>query len=292
MARLYHSAPETASRAGSGARGRGPARRVMLGAMHLVAVVCADADVCHALREHRDGEGRFHLHPVPSGGMDALFRGLRRLDFAGALVLEPTAQAEALRAADRASLDATEVGGADTVTLTPGGVIAEYNLGRAVAAMLAAARWDARGADVVVLGGGLQARGVARELSSLGAASVALLAGSAADAERNLPRLAAGIRVLARSASDPLVPTLLERADLLARVDPDADVPERLLGPHLTLLDLVPQNVSPLRARAMSVGGLTFNTRDLDAYRLELGLSHILGGPVGIEPLLELFHAL
>lgn len=273
---------------------RVPPRRArgMLRAMHLVAVICADADVRHALRGHRDGQGRFHLHPVPAGSMAELFRGLQRLDFAGAVVLDPAAQAEALAAVERSSLDATEVGGADTLTVTPGGIIAEYNLGRAVAAMLAAARWDARGAQVVVLGGGLPARGLARELSSLGAASVALLADSPAEAERTLPQLAAGTNVLARSSGDPLVPLLLEQADLVARVDPAAHVDERLLGPHLTLVDLGPESVSPLRRRAMSLGALTFNRRDLDAYRLELALSHILGGPVGIEPLLELFHAL
>jgi len=42
----------------------------------------------------------------------------------------------------------------------------------------------------------------------------------------------------------------------------------------------------------MSVGALTFNRRDVDAYAISLGLSHMLGAPVGVEPLLELFHAL
>jgi len=260
--------------------------------MHLIAVVSADADIRHALRGFRDGQGRFLLHAVPPGGVDDLYRALRRLDFAGALILDPRAQAEALRLAERSSLDAEEVGGADTATVTPGGVIAEYNLGRAAAALLEAARWDPRDADVVLLGGDQAARGVARELASQGAASVTMLAASPADAERALPSLAAGTDVLARAASDPLVPTLLERADLLVRLDTAVRVPANLLGPHLTLLDLVSEPVSSLRRRAMSVGALTFNRRDLDAYLIELGLSHILGAPVGVEPLLELFHTL
>ena len=260
--------------------------------MHLVAVISADADVRHALRAFRDAQGRFLLHPVPAGGVSELYKALARLDFAGALVLDPSAQADALRYADRCSLDAEEVGGADTVTVTPGGVIAEYNLGRAVAGLLEAARWDARDADVVLLGSGATARGVARELSSLGAASLSVLADSPADAERALPELAAGMSVVARAAQDPLVPTLLERADLLVRIDASVRVPAALLGPHLTLLDLLPEPVSALRKRAMSVGALTFNRRDLDAYAISLGLSHMLGAPVGVEPLLELFHAL
>lgn len=260
--------------------------------MHLVAVVSPDADVRHALRELRDGQGRFLLHPVPSAGVEELYRALRRLDFAGALILDPAVQGDALRCADRSSLDADEVGGADTVTVTPGGIIAEYNLGRAVARLLESARWDVRGAEVVLLGGGPTARGLARELSSLGAASMAVLADSPADAERTLPTLPAGTAVVARATQDPLVPTLLERADLVVRLDDVVRVPAALLGPHLTLLDLVPEPVSALRKRAMSVGSLTFNRRDLDAHRLALGLSHVLGAPVGVEPLLELFHAL
>ncbi len=260
--------------------------------MHLVAVVSADADVRHALRAFRDAQGRFLLHPVPNGGVSELYKALARLDFAGALVLDPSAQAEALRCADRCSLDAEEVGGADTATVTPGGVIAEYNLGRAVAGLLDAARWDARDADVVLLGSGATTRGVARELSSLGVASLSVLADSPAEAERALPELAAGTSVVARASQDPLVPTLLERADLLVRVDASVRVPPALLGPHLTLLDLLSEPVSALRKRAMSVGALTFNRRDLDAYAIGLGLSHMLGAPVGVEPLLELFHAL
>lgn len=260
--------------------------------MHLVAVVSADADIRHALRSFRDATGRFLLHPVPAGGMEELARALQRLDFAGALVLDAGAQADALRHADRSSLDADEIGGADTLTVTPGGIIAEHNLGRAVAALLAASRWDARNAEVVLLGSGATARGAARELASLGAASIAVLAESPAEAERVLPGLAAGPTLLARAMHDPLVPTLLERADLLVRSDAAVRVPESLLGPHLTLLDLVPEPVSALRRRAMSVGALTFNRRDLDAYRIELGLTHMLGSPVGVEPLLELFHTL
>ena len=88
---------------------------------------------------------------------------------------------------------------------------------------------------------------------------------------------------------------LLEHEHLrghLERREVRRDVPPEVLGPHLTLVDLVPDVVSPLRRQAMGAGSLTFNRRDVEAYRLELGLSQVLGGPVGIEPIMTLFHAL
>jgi hypothetical protein len=263
-----------------------------LGAMHLVALVSDDADLQHALRGFRDGAERFLLHPVPAGGMAELLRGLARLDFAGALVIDESRQAEAQRLADRSSLDAQELAAADTLTVTPGGIMADLAFGRAVSAMLAGQRWDAAGASVVVLGAGTSAAAVAREVASLGAASIAILASDRVAAERALPRTAAGTEVLARASADPLGTALLERADLVVRFDDDVAIPDDLLGPHLTLVDLAPVAVSGLRKRAMSLGALTFNRRDVEAYRLELGLSQVLGGPVGVEPILALFHTL
>ncbi len=260
--------------------------------MHLVALVSDDADLQHAVRGFRDGAERFLLHPVPSGGMPELLRGMTRLDFAGALVFDEARQSEAQRSADRCSLDAQELEAADTLTVTPGGVMADLAFGRAVAAMLAGQRWDAAGADVVLLGAGTKAAAVAREAASLGAASIAILAADRVAAERALPRSAAGAEVLARASADPLGTALLERADLVVRVDEAVKVPDEVLGPHLTLVDLAPVVVSGLRKRAMALGALTFNRRDVEAYRLELGLSQILGGPVGVEPILALFHAI
>ncbi len=259
--------------------------------MHLVACLCDD-DVAHAVRSFRDAAGRFHLHPVPPGPMSDVVVGLRSLDFAGAMVLDEARQAEAQRVADRSSLDAQELAAADTLTVTQAGVMADHCLGRALAAMLAAHRWDGAGARVVVLGAGTAARALAREAVSLGAGSLAVLARDRVAAEGVLPQGAAGTALLARSAADPIGRTVLEQADLVLRVDEAATVPADLLGPHLTLVDLVPEVVSPLRRQAMAAGSLTFNRRDVEAYRLELGLSQVLGGPVGIEPLMTLFHAI
>lgn len=259
--------------------------------MHLVALVTDDAGLKHALRSFKDGAGRFHLHPVPSGGMAELLRGLARLDFAGALVLGEAKQAEAQRLADRSSLEAQELGAADTLTVTPAGIMADHTFGRAVAAMLSGRRWHADGAHAVVLGAGPQARAVARELARLGVASLTLLASDRVEAERALPS-AAGTAGVARSSADPLATTFLERADLLVRVDPQAKVSDAVLGPHLTVIDLADGAVSDVRRRAMELGSLTFNRRDVEAHRFELALSQVLGGSVGLEPIMALFHAL
>ncbi len=259
--------------------------------MHLVACLCDD-DVAHAIRSFRDAAGRFHLHPVPAGPMAELLTGLRRLDFAGAMVLDEARQAEAQRLADRSSLEAQELGAADTLTVTQAGVLADHCLGRSLAALLAAHRWDGAGARAVVLGAGAAARALARESLSLGAASLTVLAADRVAAERVLPHGAAGSALLARSSADPVGRTLLEQADLVIRVDPAESLPAAVLGPHLTFVDLVPDVVSPLRRQAMAAGALTFNRRDLEAYRLELGLSQVLGGAVGIEPIMTMFHAI
>jgi shikimate 5-dehydrogenase len=262
----------------------------MLNRMHLVALVEGDPDLTHALRSFRDGPGRFHLHPVPAGSMIDLLRSLARLDFAGALVLGGQAQAEAQAAADRNSIDAQELGAADTLTVTPAGVMADHTFGRAVAGMLSDRRWDASGANAVILGANAEARALARELTRLGVASLVLLAPDRVAAERALPS-AAGTSVMARSSSDPLSTPLLERADLLIRVDPSQAVDDALLGPHLAVIDLAQNAPFNLRRRAIELGALTFARREVEAYRFELSLSQVLGGSVGVEPFRQLFQA-
>lgn len=259
--------------------------------MHLVALVSEDDALKQALRSFHDDAGRFYLHAVPDGSMSDLMRALTRLDFAGALVLTPGRQAEAKALAARASLDADDLGVADTLTVTQAGVMADYSFGRALSSMLSARRWHAEGAHAVVLGAGPEAKATARELSRLGVASLAVLAQDRVTAERALP-VAAGTTLYARSLSDPLYNTLLERADLVVRLDASARVDDALLGPHLSVVDLADGGVSELRSRALALGALTFNRRDLEAYRFELALSQILGGSIGLEPILTLFHSL
>jgi shikimate 5-dehydrogenase len=258
--------------------------------MHLVAVVCSDGTLSRLLRSFRDDAARFHLHVVPPDRAGDWIPAMRTLDFAGALVLEAGAQVEALRRADRASLDASDVGAADTLVVTQAGIMAEYHLGRALVQALRSRLWDPRAARVVVLGDGIEARVVARELASVGVAHLTLLAGDRPAAERMVPRLAASTDVVATVPHDPIAVRLLEGADLVVRIDPHASFPASLLGPHLTVVDLAPEGVSSLRKRAMSVGALTLNRRDVEGHRLHAALGHVLGGGVRAEPLLELMH--
>lgn len=257
-----------------------------------MALLSDDPEMRGAISAYRDAAARFHIHSVPAGAMPELLRGLARLEFAGALVMDVERQVEAQRLADRSSLAAQELGAADTLTVTQAGIIADHTLGRAVAGMLTHHRWDAAGARVVVLGAGPTAKALGRELVSLGARSLAVLAADRVAAERSLPQTHAGVELLARASADPLADTLFESADLVLRVDGAQRLPSASLGPHLTLIDLAPEPVSTLRSQAMALGALTFNRRDVDAYRLELGLSQVLGGSIGVEPLLALLHAI
>jgi shikimate 5-dehydrogenase len=258
--------------------------------MHLVAVVCSDPDLAHLLRSFRDDDARFHLHVVQPGSATTWVSALRALDFAGALVLDADAQAEALRVADRASLEASELGAADSLTVTQAGLMAEYHLGRAVGRALRSRLWDPRDARAVVLGGGIEAAAVARELASTGAGHLTLLAESRPEAERVVPRLAASTDVVATVPDDPVAMRLFEQADLVVSAGAVESFPLTLLGPHLSVVDLVSNGVSTLRQRAIAVGALTLNRRDVEAHRLHLALGHVLGGGVRVEPLLQLMH--
>jgi shikimate 5-dehydrogenase len=255
--------------------------------MHLVAVVSSDPDVAHALRGFQDDAGRFLLHLVPAGRPRDWLPALRALDFAGALVLSPDDQVGALALADRASLEASEVGAADTLTVTQAGVVADHHLGRALGQALRSRLWDPRGSTAAILGGGREAHAAARELATLGARHLTLLAPTRPEAERMTPRLAASTDVVATVPEDPVAQSLLARADLIVRVDASMSVPASCIGPHLTLVDLVPGAVSRPRGLALAAGALTLERRDVEAHRLHLALGHVLGAGVAVEPLLQ-----
>ncbi len=255
--------------------------------MHLVAVVSSDPDLAHALRGYRDDAQRFLLHPIPAGAAKVWFPALRALDFAGALVLDEAQQADALALADRASLEASEVGAADALTVTQAGVVADYHFGRALIQALRSRLWDPRGANGVILGNGREAHAVARALASDGVRHLTLLATSRPDAERMVPQLAASTDVVATVSDDPIAVRLLEGADLIVRADRALRLPPALVGPHLTVVDLVPGAMSNLRREAIAAGALTLDRRDVEAHRLHVALAQVLGAGVTVEPLLQ-----
>lgn len=254
--------------------------------MHLVALVDAgdQLELKHPARV--DPASRFHLHRVAGGQMNELLRSLKRLEFAGAVLLGEGTQIEAQAAADRSSLEASELGAADTLTVTPAGIVADHNLGRALAAALESRRWDAGGAAAVVLGANREARAAARELLRLGVKSLALLAKDRVSAEGALPQ-AAGAQVTGRAYQDPLALTLIERADVIVRSDPNLLVPDEAIGPHLAILEFAPGATDLLR-RGVELGALTLNRSEIELHRLALSLRQILGGPVNVSSLRSL----
>lgn len=261
--------------------------RAILGRMHLVAVASPDTDLLHALRGYHDDASRFLLHPVAPGRTKTWLPALHALDFAGALVLGHDDQRDAYALAERASLEASEVAAADTLTVTQAGVVADYHLGRAVTQALRSRLWDPRGAAVAILGGGREAHAVARELASSGARHLTLLAASRPEAEQAVPRLAASTDVVATVPDDPVAGRYLEGADLIVRVDATLAQPPLLIGPHLTVVELVRGPLSPLRRQALAAGALSLDRRDIDAHLLHLALAHVLGAGVAVEPLLQ-----
>lgn len=264
--------------------------RDILTAMHLVAAVGGDPDLIQRLRDFRDGEQRFLVHPVSPVAIPALVDALRALDFAGALLLDPRVQAEAARAVDRASLDVRELGAADALVLTPAGTVADQHLGRALGDVLRQRLWDPRGARAVVLGADLPALAAARELASLGVAHLTVLAHDRPEAERLAARIPSPTTTVALAAAEGAALALLERADMVVRSDPSADLPPELFGPHLALVDLVPGPLTAWRRRGLEVGALTVGARDVEAHRLHLGLTSVLGPGVALEAILSLLH--
>lgn len=260
--------------------------------MHLVALITQDLALRQALSQFRKPSLGVLLHPVTPTEFGALASALAPLDFRGALVLDPSFHEAAFRVALRSSLIAQETGAADALTVSYGGLIAEYTLGRAALAALQNKGWDARGARVVVVGSGAVARAVCRELSSLGAAHLTLLAADAPTAERTLGVLAASTECAARPYRDPLLSSYLMRADLLVRLDPRFEVADEHTGPHLSVLDLSPEPMSRLRQQARDAGAVALGNRDVQAQQIAIGLENILGARVNPSDFLGVLHSL
>lgn len=261
--------------------------------MHLVALVCSDLRLAQALNAFQPEKLKLYLHLInPGGDLRHAANALEPLEFAGMLVLDEALQQQALSAANRSSLGAQDAAVADTLTVTPGGLIAEYSFGRAVGAALQAAGWHGRAASAVILGSGPVAKAVSHELSSLGITRLAVLAANRPVAEMTSSRVAASTEIIAMAAGDPATMGLLEQTDLVVRIDSDMTVPSNLLGPHLTVVDLAPQALTKLRQQATSLGALSLGLRDVQAQQLTLSLGHILGGKLEASHFSELLHSL
>lgn len=258
--------------------------------MQLIAVVGGEASLRRRLTEHRDPNGRYHLHPIPATPYPALTEALRTLGFRGALLLDTAAQQEAAAASERPSVDARTLGAADTLRLTPVGWVAEYDLARAITAALKERLYDARGARAMVLGSGPLATVAAYALARAGVAHLAVVAPERPQAEQSLAPLRIAAESVALATFESAALTLLERADLIVRCDAHAEVPVDLFGPHLTLVDLSEGELTPWRERGLKAGALTLGQRDVRAHHLQLTLSTLLESSVELDPWLELLH--
>lgn len=259
--------------------------------MSLVALLCQDPQMVSAFAQLKTSA--YQLHPVAAHHpVASVLSALPVLDFAGAFVLGADLQQQVAAGVQRSSLDTRTFGVADTVTVTSAGLVGDYNFGRALVATLQAEGWDVVGARAVVLGAGPAASVTARELASLGAASVTLLAADRPAAEAALGSLAVTTTAAARALREPLTETILHSADLLVRTDGSLKLAETSLGPHLNIVDLVPEPLSALRSSALKFGAKSLGLRDVQAYQAALALGHILGGSVEVAPFLNALHGL
>jgi shikimate 5-dehydrogenase len=258
-----------------------------------VALFCGDLRLRAVLQDLHRRQGLLEnllLHPASDDADSGkVFEALKHLNFAGALILDDKIQREAFGYAARSSLDAQEVGAADALAVTAAGLVGDYGFGRAVGQALAASGWDARGAAAVILGSGIRARAISRDLASLGVRQLAVLARNRPLAEETTRQLAASTEIIAKARDDALTLSLIERADLLVRIE-SKEVPHELLGPHLTIVDLVGGGMTPLRHRAMAFGALTLNLRDVQAEQLALALGHLLEARLEAKLFRDLIH--
>lgn len=257
--------------------------------MHLVAAVGADS-LHGMIAAFHDPSGRFHLHGVPGGDVAGLITAIERLGFVGALLLRPHDGAEAVRLSARASLHARALGYADTLAITPAGVVADNHRVEAIESALEARQWDARGAHVTVVGTSDGAEAVVRAASRLGAARIAVIARSRPEAERVLTHAGPGTATHALARGEAAAVATAQRADLLVRCGTDVPLPTEAFGPHLALLDLCLDARRPWQRTALESGTLTIAARDVEAHRMQHALRTLLAEPVVLEPLLALWH--
>jgi shikimate dehydrogenase len=257
--------------------------------MQLVALL-GSGPSARALARYRDPEMRVWLHPVPSGSLGEAVRALPLLGFAGALVFGEEGRQEAARAVARRSLDAEEQKAVDAVAVAGDATVGDHVGGRAVVEGLRRAGWDPRGARVVALGDGPAARAVVRELAAAGAEEVTFVARDAPTAEQAVPALPTGVRARGLAVHDPALATLLERCDALLRSEDLLAPAAARLGPHLTVVDLVPGLDAAWRRDGRAAGATAVPWADVEAHRVAAALRAVMGGDVDAEPLLELLH--
>ncbi|MFC4452838.1 shikimate dehydrogenase [Deinococcus sonorensis] len=218
---------------------------------------------------------------VPPGPLPDVLEACATLRYSGALV-HPTLQAELLGHAEPDSA-ARRAGLADALAFA-GGVQATYTLPDALLDALEQSGYPVRGARALLLGVGADLQ-VGVTLTRLGLSSVTLAASTRPLAEQLGREVPAGLLLGAVSRSDPALPGLAERADLIVLTA--GSVPAGLLQPFHAVLDLTGR----AGAAARQAGATLVPLAALPVLRLARRLLHATGVrfvPDALEPLTTL----
>ncbi len=258
--------------------------------MLFIAFIADDNNLNHVLSQHVANDYLLHCL-IPSKEAKDFCIGLDALNYAGAICLDLAWQKKLLGSAARPSLAATTAQATDTLVTTPAGLMADFNAGQAIAQLLSYNEWDIKDAAVTITGADAYARILAKELASLGATSIDVIAASRSLAQQTLPTIAT-TRSHAHTYSDITATSAYERADLIIRTESEGNIPKDVLGPHVSVIDLSPSPLSPLRHEALRVGAPNFGLRDFQAHQISIAIGAILGKKIDPEtflmPLLSL----
>jgi shikimate dehydrogenase len=199
---------------------------------------------------------------VARGEVEAALAGMRALQLGGLSVTMPHKE-EAARLVDRCSADAGALGAVNCVVLDGDSLVGENTDGPGfVDAVRSDLDFELRGCRAVMLGAGGAARAVVLALSRAGAADVAVVNRTRANAER-AAALAEGV---GRVVDPPDASTALAEATLVVNATPvgmtDGGLPldPELLGPKHIVVDLVYHPATtPLLAAAAQRGSTVSN---------------------------------
>jgi shikimate dehydrogenase len=233
-------------------------------------------------------DGVYVAFDVAPGRLPEAVRGLRALGIAGANVTIPHKEAMP-GLLDRVEPEAALIGAVNTVVPRDGGLIGANTDAPGFLASLRAEGVEPAGARAVLLGAGGSARAVAVALAGAGA-TVALVNRTEARAEGLVALLNERVRAgcaVHRPWSGAVLEELLAESQLLVNctslgmypeVDAMPELPERALGPHLAVYDLIynPWETRLLRA-ARARGCRAINGAGMLAWQGALALERWTG---------------
>lgn len=257
--------------------------------MHWVTLL-ADTPLGTALDGYVDPGGRFSLKRSSANAADT-FAALGPLGVAGAIISGTASRTEAFAHAQRTSVDAGRYKLVDTLVQTRGLLSGELTGPEAVVDGLHAAGWDPRGASVFAIGANADAKALLGRLASSGVRELTVVEASAAEAEQALPDRRNGVTLRALHERNPAIDRVLTGADAVLLSKPLAAVNDLVLGPHLTLVELMPDLPTSIRQRLDSLGGAVVPWKDLAAYQTAWAIGRILEIDVDATPILQALNA-